>query len=139
MRQPPRKIEFELPRPPRSKKNNKVPRRSGRRIGLRTCIVEQEADIKVEALKACSGNTLPLWPEEDISVWVRHDIVTNRVRVTVEPMGRACTFNGRTGRGRDIQNLPESILDALQRIVYRDDRQVAHITICRVVPEEKSL
>jgi hypothetical protein len=71
----------------------------------------------------------PLFPDEDIAVNITHHVFEDSVEVEV------CTCGpqpkGKTGRGRDLDNLASTILDALNGIAYDDDRQVAWLQVKR--------
>lgn len=73
--------------------------------------------------------------DDDIAVDIIVDHVNERTMVAVRSAGQKPT--GATGRGRDLQNVQEGILDALQSILYDDDRQVVQLRMARVTkPKE---
>lgn len=130
------RLELRIPFTPRSKKN------SHRRITVngrhlvapsREAKAEQKA-IRTLALQAVLAARLPLVPfgDDEVSVLVERLVGEDAVRVQVVRLGPK-PARGRTGRDRDTQNLAESILDAFNGVLWRDDRQVAEIHIRRLL------
>ncbi|MCC6671078.1 MAG: RusA family crossover junction endodeoxyribonuclease [Planctomycetes bacterium] len=132
------RLELRIPFTPCSKKN------SLRRITVkgrplvapsRAAKAEQQA-IRTIALQAVLAARLPLVPfgEDEVSVLVERLVDEDAVRVQVVRL-HPKPARGRTGRDRDTQNLAESILDACNGVLWKDDRQVGEIHIRRVLGE----
>lgn len=119
-----------------SKKNATVPRRRGRGgpmfTGKKPHIEQQERTIRQAVRRATQGVPLPLFGElDDVHVRVVWLWRRSRLRVTIESMGPPPT-RGRskaTGRTRDMHNMLDTLLDALQGVAFRDDRQVARLSM----------
>jgi hypothetical protein len=124
-------IVFEVP-PPHSKKNNTQPMRRGKhgpiRIGPRAVVRREARAMRQLVFEAIAqlGVVGPLFGcEDDIDMQVEHVLGRDVVRVTVTRLGPPLAVHGRTGRRRDLVNLFDSIADAMNGVLYGDDRQVA--------------
>lgn len=123
---------------PRSKKNNKALLRRGRavRIGWSKQIKRQERAIAIIAASVLGGCE-PLFGADDVELLAEHDVQSDTVQVRVRRVGPPRRVGGRaagrTGRRRDVPNLLESICDALNGVVYGDDRQIVRCTAARIV------
>lgn len=91
-----------------------------------------ERGINALAVQALDTNGV-LYPTEDVAVTITHYARDNEVSITVEKIAER--RKGFSGRQRDISNLSEVILDALQHVVYHNDNQVSRLEIIRVLPE----
>ena len=69
--------------------------------------------------------------EDDIQVDMLFDAETQEAHIVVSRSGPKPT-KGNTGRGRDLDNMLSTVLDALQGIAYADDKQVSDLTVERV-------
>ncbi len=67
--------------------------------------------------------------DDDIAVSIEHNVQDNMV--TVEVWVDGPKPEGKTGRGRDIDNLPSAILDAIQGVAFGNDRQVSWLQVKR--------
>lgn len=61
-----------------------------------------------------------LFGDDRISVRIEHDVATGTVDLTVRSKGPKAPGSGR----RDLQNLQDGLLDALEGLIYDNDRQV---------------
>lgn len=123
-------ISFELPFIPASKKNSVVIKRGrgGRHYPAKSDQVSaDESEIYLRALTVLSrrGWDRPLF--DDLAA-LRAELVLcprlESVRVHVREVARL------TERPkRDAANVPASVLDAMQRVIYRDDCQVTELEI----------
>jgi len=95
-------------------------------------VVDQEEKIHALAIGALR-DLVPLVENDDVAVTIRHLVRTEEVEVIVEPAGKPGKVDGKTGRKRDLANLADTILDALQGAAYSNDRQVARLTMERVL------
>lgn len=124
-------ITFEIP-PPCSKKNNTEMRRRGR-YGKRWITpndqVRSEARRMRQAVSegmARLGLQEPLFGEDDdVELELRHLIDRDVVQVTFRRIGPPLEVKGRTGRKRDVINLFDAVGDAMNGLVYGDDKQIA--------------
>jgi Holliday junction resolvase RusA-like endonuclease len=87
------------------------------------------AEKEIRALAHDQTGSDVWWPTQDVAVTItyrpRQDVCT----IEVIPMAER--RKGFSGRRRDIANLAEVILDALQGSVYTNDNQVARLQIIR--------
>ena len=67
--------------------------------------------------------------DDEVCVRMVHDVASDVLHVRVYNMGPRS--RGRTGRKRDVVNMPELVLDALQGIAFTNDRQVGWLTVAR--------
>lgn len=71
-----------------------------------------------------------LWGRDSVEMCIVHDVDADELLVTVTWSGadpvppRRGEGYKKTGRQRDLQNLQEAVCDALQGILYDDDRQI---------------
>ena len=125
---------LELPFVPQSLKNSqkfKTGRWGRRYVGASDQAVHDIERIREEAAVLLVGRRLPIWPSDSMRVEHFYDSDLGTVRVAVRPL---CPEpDGRNGRKRDLDNITEAIHDALQGLVYADDRQIALITKTRLV------
>jgi len=121
-------VELDLGFLPASKKNRTKIIKFGNRYSLAAGagIKEQEALIRLIAAEALKHRQ-PFEDDDEIEmsvVWlVNHD----RVKVSIQATGKR-PKKGRYGRA-DATNLIAIIADALQGVLYHNDRQVAKATI----------
>lgn len=135
-------LQFTIPVPPSSKNSRKL-RRSGAKcpackqpsgpvIMYRPSeVLEATAEIQAAAREAMlnCGYSKPLFPDDDVAVQMEHEVLQDVVHVTVSCLGPRP--KGRTGRKRDVVNVPELVLDALQGLAYANDNQVADLSVRR--------
>ena len=69
--------------------------------------------------------------DDDIRVDMEFNAETQEFEVSVMRYGPK-PKRGNTGRGRDLDNMTSTVLDALQGVVYADDKQVAYLQVDRV-------
>ena len=69
---------------------------------------------------------------DDCRVDLVHRVSDDAVVVTVSRLGAPQRVAGKTGRRRDVHNLIDTLCDALQGVLYHDDRQLAHVSAARV-------
>lgn len=121
-------VSFLIP-PPKSKKNNKalIVINGRTRVGTAKCIKDQEAAIRMHVARAVPLlEAGPLFGDvHDVGLELVHLIEKDLVQVTVYRLGDAVEVAGRTGRRRDVPNLFESVCDALEGLLYENDRQIA--------------
>lgn len=119
-------LTFALDRAPRSSKNRRRIVRAGGRV--RSLLSREAAADAVEiALRAqqalAAAGREPWGPDAALSLEVEHDVATDRVRVTVRQVG-TLPARGRRGTRQDSFAAIETIADALQGVLFVDDRQV---------------
>lgn len=122
-------IEFRVAAPD-SKKNRGQVLRYGDRYGYRPnpVALAQEEAIRAFLTRELWGEC-PHFGEDDVRVVVTHHARTDELIVRVEHVRpRPKKF---AGRRRDLSNLLEVPLDAMQGPVYRNDNQVCEIQIVR--------
>jgi Holliday junction resolvase RusA-like endonuclease len=116
------RIEFTVERP-RSKKNRMFHAKG--RVFKPKEIVAFEELVRWTARNAYHEIGLDHPHEGRVEVFIIYDPQSNKAKIAVElydakPMKR---------RRKDIQNLPDTILDAMNGSVYADDCQVEHLTV----------
>ena len=133
-------IEFTIPVPP-SLKNGKV---LGRQFGstkvtmrVSSAVRESMRLVQHEAREAmlfsgvdeCGEWKEPLFGDDDIGVdMVYH---ARRGELTVRVWSEGSRPPKFSGRKRDLQNLQDGVLDALQGLLYANDNQVTKLTMQR--------
>lgn len=130
-------ITFSVTTPPASKKNGKRWLKRGRKTFLVPSVkaVESERDLASAARLAIARGgaaTMPFDEDDAIRLDVIHDIDTDIVHVRASKIGllpertpSGKPKNGKKlGTKRDAHGMVETIADALQGVVYPDDRQV---------------
>lgn len=121
-------ITFSVTTPPASKKNGKRWLKRGRKMTLVPSVkaVRSERDLAIAARLAIArigDAVMPFDHEDAIRLDVIHDIGTDMVHVRVSKIGEL-PAKGKRGTKRDSHGMIETIADALQGVVYPDDRQV---------------
>jgi hypothetical protein len=138
-------IRFVVATPPSSKNAQKMRVVPGGKKGLGIPIRYRPRDVidATEAIQAaavaalrkqapkCFAERRPLIEDGDVSVQMVHNVANETLDVTVQLIG--ARPKGTTGRRRDVVNLPELVLDAIQRIAYRNDNQVCDLRVWRNV------
>lgn len=71
-----------------------------------------------------------MFEDDELFVTIDWIVALDEVRVSVKSLGPRP--KGRTGRQKDVQNIPAIILDALEGVVYRNDNQVKCLVVRRV-------
>lgn len=116
-----RQVRFELPRPVASSKNRRVP------IGRGRTIPSDQARADVAMIRAAAaeaaGRLLPFGPDDALELLLEHDIAADRLTVTVRRIG-TLPRRGRRGTRRDAHGMLETLADALQGVLFPDDRQI---------------
>jgi len=75
------------------------------------------------------GDMSPLFPSEDVTTLITYHARSGTIEVEVYPV---CDRpDGFTGRTRDLHNIPDVLLDALQGVVFTNDNQVRRIALVR--------
>jgi len=134
-------VWFTVPVPPSSKNAQRIaigkdgtPRRYRPKK-----VVDAANGIRAAALVALARihRTVPEpEPDADLRVECVHEVATDRLHVTVHVLGPKP--KGKTGRRRDVVNLPELVCDALQGVAYRNDSQVSELRVVRVAPGKET-
>lgn len=143
-------LRFCIPTPPSSKNMKKIGRAGdGRAIIYRDAdVVRATREIQAIAFDAlrrqapkCIAERRELLPDEDARVTMVHNVRNETLDVLVEKAGPAPSKrDGASGRKRDVVNLPELVLDAIQcpprflrGIAFKNDRQVTDLRVWRNV------
>lgn len=135
----PKPISFLIPTPASTKNSRRILKAgNGRMIVAKSSkAVQSIRSIKSAAVQVLqehgwAGVGTP-FGSDDLRVEIEHHVETECVMVTVSSLGPKPT-KGRTGRKRDLQNLQEGILDALQGLLYDNDNQVTELIMRRTLP-----
>jgi hypothetical protein len=123
-------LTLSIPFLPASKKNSQqiLRRRSGRRfVRASDQAVADEAAVHLLARSAAGPGVR--FGDRDVAVRMVAYPLKQRVEVTVTDAGPKP--KGSTGRRRDLHNLAEVILDALQGVAFENDNQVARLEMER--------
>jgi hypothetical protein len=138
-------MRFVIPTPPSSKNTQKMRVIPGGKKGLGIPIRYRPSEVieategiqraAIGALRAQApqffAERRPLFEDDDVAVSMVHNVWNETVDVVVSQIGSR--GKGRTGRRRDVVNLPELVLDAIQKIAYRNDNQVCDLRVWRNV------
>lgn len=133
---PPDSLTVRFPRRWVSAKNNQQPVKRGRRMGigpnkrLKADQLYVTEAIKVAAIR---HGPWPLWPDCDIKVTLHASPDEKEILVTFSPLRPKP--KSPTGRGYDLQNLCDILMDKAQGIVYGNDSQVAEVHFTRTREE----
>lgn len=127
-----RSLVLELAFMPKAKKNR--PRLVD--IGDRTIMATSDASRTDQAamkrmLAAAIDEGRVLWPDDDLEATFTLHMRSERCSVRVRSIGPRP--KGFTGRRRDIANVPEAVLDAMQGSVMGNDNQVATLIVRRTL------
>jgi Holliday junction resolvase RusA-like endonuclease len=132
-------LAFSIPVPPSAKNQKRAGvSRTGRAFQYRPSSVKNAThSIRAHAMVAARNwhGQEALLPDDDVEVRIEHVLGAEEaddiVQVRVYALGPRP--KGRTGRRRDVTNIPELVLDALQGIAYANDNQVTKLTVERVL------
>jgi Holliday junction resolvase RusA-like endonuclease len=118
-------VEFVLQAPPASSKNRRrIFARGNRVVSLPSKDAEASAKAIRAAAKAAIGDEpMPFGAEDALRIDLEHDVATDRVLVRVLRIGSIPT-RGKKGTKRDVHGMIETVADALQGVLFPDDRQV---------------
>lgn len=91
--------------------------------------------MQAEAIASSVSRGTPLFgKDDDVRLELIHVIENDTVRIVVERMGAPLKAKrGVTGRRRDVQNLLDTLADALEGPIFHNDNQVAHAIARRAV------
>lgn len=113
-------------------KKNNAAYAHGRRIGS-SRVAKHEAAIRAHVARALPPGAEPLFGSiDDCRVDLVHRVRDDAVVVTVSRVGKPHRVGRKTGRRRDVHNLIDTLCDALQGVLYADDRQLVHVSAERV-------
>ncbi len=116
-------VEFTIPHPIASKKNRREWIRRGRRKFL-VPSSKATADAEEIAMRArVAANGVEFHADDALSLTYEHVLDTDEVRIRVEKVG-VLPVRGRRGTQRDAHGMLETIADALQDVLYPDDRAI---------------
>lgn len=134
-------IHFQIPVPASTKNSRRILRH-----GRRTIVAKSAAAMaSIRQIKRAAADALhqrglrppsdiiegkSLLGDDDIAVDITHLVTEDRVHVVVKSVGQRP--KGKTGRKRDLQNLQEGILDALQGILFDNDNQIVELRMRRI-------
>ena len=132
-------LRVDFHRPVASKKNSKERKFKRRADGSRYSYTgrskkaqNDEETLQLVALAAARAQDWKLLEEDEVElrvVWNVEGGLALEVR-SIGPKPKA----PRTGRSRDLVGMLETIADALQRVAYRDDAQIARVVLERHIP-----
>jgi hypothetical protein len=91
----------------------------------------REAAIQAIVDSGGSAGDVETFGSQDISAVFVHNVARDTLTITIEGLGPKP--RGTTGRKRDLQNLQDAALDALQGILYKNDNQITHLLMTRNV------
>ena len=130
-------LKFTLPGPPSASKNSRklyvtkagkpMSQPSDRAVASKAAI-QAAAYQKLAQAGVTPGETM-FGPDDDIGVEMTYSAETNEFTVEVISLGPV--RKGKNGRGRDIDNMASTVLDALQGIAYKNDSQVGMLQVER--------
>jgi hypothetical protein len=125
------KVSFRLASPVASSKNRRRIFKRGRRVvSLPSAqAVHDAASIREAAAAACGG--IVFHDDDTLHLDYGHNIDTDEVLVTVTKIGEM-PAKGKRGTKRDVHGMAETIADALQGVLFNDDRCIDQLTCGRV-------
>lgn len=121
------RVEFTLPRPVASSKNRRRLFARGKRV---MSIPSAQAVTDVAMIRAARPDVLSFDADDALSLTIEHHLANDSVRVVVEKIGELPARN--RGTKRDAHGMVETIADALQGVLYPDDRNIDATTVRRV-------
>lgn len=127
-------FEFEIPRPVASSKNRRRLFARGTRLTKKgkfvpriVSLLSEDAEDDTALIRRLAGKSagdvMPFGPDDALRIDYSHCVETDRVTVRVEKVG-TLPARGKRGTRRDVFGMLETIADALQGVLYPDDRQV---------------
>ena len=124
-----RSFVFEFGWIPNSSKNRKRIVRN-RKTGKPFLVTESKVlrEMKEIGERAAHAGA-PYFEDDELAIDVKLDYKRKRTRIEIVSLGPRP--KGRTGRGKDGDNVLSTILDALNGVVYRDDSQFRRLRIER--------
>lgn len=123
-------IRFKIPTPASSKNSRMLVTIGGRPRSIKNAKARASAaDVIEAAANAMRMAAARRIDDDDVRVTIVYDVESETCAVEVASIGPRP--KGRTGRRRDVANLPEVVLDALQGIAYGNDNQVADLRVVR--------
>ena len=119
-----------------SKKNRGKVMKWGNRYGYRPNekALQQEKALREQLQERLGFGKDPHFGDRDVRVSVTYHARREELDVVVEDMGPRP--KGFTGRKRDLGNLCEALLDAMQGPVIKNDNQVAELRVTRSLEEK---
>jgi hypothetical protein len=130
-------LRLVLPTPPSKKTSQRIVARPDGRPFLVASAAARKAEKSIRTLVA-SRLAKPLFATDDVAVDLTHHVRRDVIEVVVSRLGPR--GKGATGRSRDLVNIAEVVLDALQARdlglgrgpgAYHNDNQVAHLVLRR--------
>ena len=123
-------VAFTLERPVASSKNRRRLFARGRRVISLPSeqATSDAAAIRTAALRASEG--VRFHPDDILALDYEHNVATDRVRVMVRKVGEMPS-KGKRGTRRDVHGMCETLADAMQGVLYDDDRAFDVVTIRR--------
>jgi len=123
-------VTFELPHPVASSKNSRrIFARGPRVVSLPSKKAVSDASM-IATMAKVAARGMRFHPDDALALDYTHDVKTDMVRVTVWKIGEIPT-KGKRGTKRDVHGMCETIADALQGVLYDDDRAFDEVTIRR--------
>lgn len=115
-----------------SKKNDVLISRGKVRCGTRS---SRHADVmRQHVARIVPHGTVLFGDTDDVHVSAVHNVDDDTVTVTMRRAGAPRQVGRKTGRRRDVHNLLDTLCDAMQGVVYGDDKQVSMASVERWVP-----
>lgn len=123
-------VEFELPHPPGSKKNGRVWRkRYGKLLLCPSDRAHNDAAMIAAAAKE-AAHGLSFGPNDQLRIDYWHVLDSDTVGVRVTKIGEM-PAKGKRGTKRDLHGMLETLADAMQGVLYEDDRNVDEVSCAR--------
>lgn len=123
-------VRFRIPTPATGKNRRKLVTIGGKPRLIKSAEARKSAaEAWDAAMRAVAGRELPVFGDDDIEVDIVHLVDVEEIEVRVRSAGPRP--KGRTGRKRDLQNLADVVLDAMQGVVYANDNAVVGLNMRR--------
>ncbi len=123
------RVEFTLPRPVASSKNRRRLFARGKRV-MSIPSAQAVDDAAMIRTMATMYHDIEFDADDALSLTIEHRLASDSVRVVVEKIGELPARN--RGTKRDAHGMIETIADALQGVLYPDDRNIDATTVRRV-------
>ena len=123
-------VTFNLPRPVASSKNRRRLFARGRRVMSLPSEQAVTDSALIASLAKLAARGMKFHDDDALAMDYVHDVQRDTVRVTVWKIGEL-PVRGKRHTKRDVHGMCETIADALQGVLYDDDRNFDEVTIKR--------
>ncbi len=123
-------VRFRMPVPSTGKNSRKFAVRNGKSAFIKSDAARASAKQALSAAMEACPTPWPLFGDDDVAVEIVHHVAANEIEVVMRRVGPPPADEGE--RVRDLQNLADVLLDAVQGVVYENDNAVVELSMRRV-------